>query len=115
MKLDITPGQCLYWRGECAVVRRVQEGGREIVIQSATGEVPTVTPAELWRENPDLVVIEEESDVDWKKAYMKAVAAKTYTGDDSEEDLYWQLMEVEELLTGDLEQDVALLRDRMGY
>lgn len=115
MRLDITPGQCLYWRGECAVVRRIQEGGHEIVIQSVTGEVPTVTPAELLRENPDLVVIETNTEVDWKAAYLKALAAKAYTGDDSEEELYWQLMEMDESLTGDLEADLALLRERMNY
>lgn len=116
MKLDITTSQIVWYEGEQAVIRRIDEGGQEITIQSVTGDVITVTPVELLRYNPDLVIEEEEvPEVDWREAYMWAVVARTWIGDDSEEDLYWNLREVLSQLTGQLQVDVEILRDRIGY
>ena len=114
MTLDITVGQIVWYEMEQATVRRVAKNGHEITIQSETGDVLVVSPCQLYPENQDIPVVEETSTVDWKQAYFRVLAQKAYTGDFDEEELFASAWEIESQLTGNLEEDVEKLWDKVG-
>lgn len=114
MTLDISVGQIVWYQFEQATVRKVAENGHKITIQSETGDVLEVSPGELYPENNDIPVIEEPSTVDWKQSYLRALSQKAYTGDFTEEELFANAWEIESQLTGDFEEDIELLWDKVG-